>query len=157
MLVILHIVTAVQLALANRKARPVAYAEKDPAGASFASRTLVLSGAIIFAFVVYHLMHYTVGVTNPEFLDFKDPLGRHDVYRMSIVGFSNIWVSVFYIISMGLLCLHLSHGVGSMFQSLGFGGKKYDRTIDLFAKISALVIFIGNCAIPIAVLTGIVQ
>ncbi|HXG91371.1 MAG TPA: succinate dehydrogenase cytochrome b subunit [Blastocatellia bacterium] len=161
-LVIAHIVTAIQLVAENREARPVAYEKGRPTAASFASRTMFISGLVIFAFVIYHLMHFTFGVTNPEFLTLKDstntadPL-RHDVYGMMVQGFSNPWVSAFYIISMGLLCLHLSHGVSSMFQSLGIRNKSNLRAIHRAARIAAVIIFVGNCSIPIAILAGAVR
>src|SRR6266850_8405172 len=78
---VLHIISALQLAAENRAARPQPYAEGKPI-ASLASRTILLSGLIIFAFIVYHLMHFTFGVTNPDFMDLQDAFGRHDVFRM---------------------------------------------------------------------------
>jgi len=57
-----------------------------------------------------------------------------------------------YTLSMALLCLHLSHGVSSLFQSLGLKNKYYGRHIDRFAKAAALIIFLGNCSIPVAIL-----
>ena len=71
---------------------------------------------------------------------------------MMILGFSNVWVAGFYILSMALLCLHLSHGVSSLFQSLGLKNKYYGRQVDRFAKAAALIIFLGNCSIPVAIL-----
>lgn len=156
-LAVLHIVTALQLALANRAARPVGYADNKVVGASFATQTIVFSGIIILAFIIYHLSHFTIGLTNPDYLKLRDAFGRHDVYRMMIEGFSNIGASVFYIVSMGLLCLHLTHGVSSLFQSLGLRRKAYFRAIDTFAKVAAVVIFLGNCFIPIAVMTKLVK
>jgi succinate dehydrogenase / fumarate reductase cytochrome b subunit len=153
---ILHILSALQLAAENRAARPEPYAEGKPI-ASYAARTILISGLIILAFVVYHLMHFTFGVTNPEFLEMHDRLSRHDVYTMLVDAFRNPWVSVFYIVSMGLLCLHLSHGVSSIFQSLGIRRKKTLAAFNRFAQISAIVIFIGNCSIPISILAGIVK
>jgi succinate dehydrogenase / fumarate reductase cytochrome b subunit len=76
---------------------------------------------------------------------------------MMVMGFLNPWVSAFYIISMGLLALHLSHGVSSMFQSLGIRRRSNLRAIHLAARLAAIVIFIGNCSIPIAVLMGVVK
>jgi succinate dehydrogenase / fumarate reductase cytochrome b subunit len=157
-LVVLHIITAIQLVAENREARPVTYERRRPL-ASFASRTIFVSGLVIFAFVIYHLMHFTVGVTNPEFMHLADPTDplRHDVYGMMVQGFSNPFVSAFYIISMGLLCLHLSHGVSSMFQSLGIRNRGNLRAIHNVARIAALVIFVGNISIPIAILAGMVR
>ncbi|HSF25710.1 MAG TPA: succinate dehydrogenase cytochrome b subunit [Blastocatellia bacterium] len=153
---LLHITSAVQLAAENRNARPERYAEGRPI-ASFASRTILVSGLIVFAFVIYHLMHFTFGVTNPEFMQLEDSNSQHDVYRMVVLGFSNGWVSSFYLISMGLLCLHLSHGLSSMFQSLGIRSNANLRLVTGFARVSALIIFIGNCSIPISILAGVVN
>jgi succinate dehydrogenase / fumarate reductase cytochrome b subunit len=152
----LHVISALQLAAENRAARPQPYAQGKPI-ASLASRTILVSGLIIFAFIVYHLMHFTFGVTNPDFMDLHDAFGRHDVFTMVIEGFRNPYVSAFYIISMGLLCLHLSHGVSSLFQSLGIRRKGTIAAFNSFARIAAIVIFIGNCSIPISILAGVVK
>lgn len=158
-LVILHVTAAIQLVSENNDARPVKYEKGRPTAASLASRTIFVSGLFIFAFIIYHLLHFTLGVTNPEFLTSKDPVDplRQDVYGMMISGFSNPYVSAFYIISMALLCLHLSHGVSSMFQSLGIRSRGNVRAIHNAARIGAAVVFIGNCAIVIAVLLGWVR
>lgn len=155
---ILHIVTAIQLVLLNRAARPVKYGTGTaPVAASLSSRTAAISGTIILAFVIFHLLHYTVGVTNPEFLALRDAQGRHDVFGMVVAGFSNPLVSGFYLLAMALLCLHLRHGVSSMFQSLGLKSGAYDTMIDRVAKGASAAIFLGNCAIVIAVLAGLVK
>jgi succinate dehydrogenase / fumarate reductase cytochrome b subunit len=124
---------------------------------TFANRTMWISGLIILAFVIFHLAHFTFGWVDPGFLRLEDVAGRHDVYRMMITGFSNPWVSIFYIISMGLLLSHLSHGVSSLFQSLGLRSKKTFGFFDKLAKISALALFIGNSLIPLAILSGWVR
>jgi succinate dehydrogenase / fumarate reductase, cytochrome b subunit len=152
----LHVVAATQLVRANRRARPVSYAFKKPPASTFANRTMWVSGLIILAFTIFHLAHFTFGWVDPEFLRMKDAAGRHDVYRMMVTGFSNPLVSVFYIISMGLLLSHLSHGVSSLFQSLGLRSKKTFGFFDKLAKISALALFIGNSLIPLAILSGLV-
>lgn len=154
---VLHILTAVQLWQRNRAARPVKYAVGKPPVSTLANRTLIVSGAIILAFVIYHLLHFTVGITDPQAYALRDSLNRHDVYGMVVEGFRHPLVSAFYIVAMALLCLHLSHGVSSMFQSLGIRNNVYDKSFDRFAKIAAALIFIGNCSIPIAVLVGWVK
>jgi succinate dehydrogenase / fumarate reductase cytochrome b subunit len=154
---VVHITTALQLAAENRAARPVRYTYGKPTAATFAGRTIVISGLILFAFIIYHLMHFTLGVTNPEFLLLRDAEGNHDVYRMTVMGFSNPAVSAFYIFSMALLLLHLSHGVGSLFQSLGIRNNRNVKAVLRFSRIAAVLIFIGNCSIPISVLLGAVK
>src|SRR5262247_1975080 len=94
----LHVTAAAQLALANRRARPVSYKFKKPVASTFANRTMWISGLIIFAFILFHLAHFTFGWVNPQFLRLEDAEGRHDVYQMMIDGFSNPLVSIFYII-----------------------------------------------------------
>ena len=156
-IVFLHILTAVQLTLRNRAARPEKYHSGRPYKATFASRTLVLSGLVLFAFIVYHLMHFTMGLVDPGYLELRDAKGHHDVYRMTILGFSHPGVSAFYIAAMALLCLHLSHGVGSTFQSLGFKNKSTGVWIDRVSKTLAALIFLGNTSMPLAVLAGILK
>ncbi|MBO0727101.1 MAG: succinate dehydrogenase cytochrome b subunit [Blastocatellia bacterium] len=153
----LHVVSATQLVLANRRARPIGYQFKKPVASTFANRTMWISGLIILAFILFHLSHFTFGWVNPEFLRLEDAEGRHDVYKMMVRGFSNPLVSAFYIISMGLLLSHLSHGVSSLFQSLGLRSKKTFGFFDKLAKITALALFIGNSLIPLAILLGWVR
>ncbi len=156
---LLHIWAAIQLSLENKAARPAGYAQWKPVGSTYASRTMLMSGIIIFAFVVYHLLHFTVqwqyiNLTHQSFVDFTDPQKRHDIFKMMVVGFGNIWVSGFYILGMALLCLHLSHGVSSMFQSLGWKNAVYGPFLDKLARVGAVLIFLGYVSIPIAILAG---
>src|ERR1051326_8543198 len=92
-MVSLHIWSAVTLAAENRAARPIPYANWSPSVASYASRTMLMSGLIVAAFVIYHLLHFTVqaravNLTGQDFSAYLDAKGRHDVYRMMIAGFS---------------------------------------------------------------------
>jgi len=154
---IVHIWTAIQLTAENRKARPVKYAYKDTVQASYASRTMMVSGVIVALFIVYHLLHYTFKVTNPEFSHLTDAQGRHDVFSMVVLSFQNVWISLVYILAMILLSAHLSHGVSSLFQSLGFNHAKYQPIIAWSGKITAIIIFVGNSSIPAAVLMNWVR
>jgi succinate dehydrogenase / fumarate reductase cytochrome b subunit len=82
------------------------------------------------------------------------PAERHDIFKMMIVGFSNPWVSGFYVLGLALLSLHLSHGASSMFQSLGWKNEAYRPFLDKAAQVVAVLIFIGYTSIPIAILCG---
>jgi succinate dehydrogenase / fumarate reductase, cytochrome b subunit len=160
--VALHVWSAINLSSENRAARPVAYTNQKVVAASYASRTMLMSGLITAAFIIYHLLHYTVQVRaislqNEDFLSLHDAAGRHDVYRMMILGFSQPLVSIFYLIGVGLLCLHLSHGVSSMFQSIGWKNKRYGAFLDPFARFVAVALFAGYASIPLAVLTHLLK
>ncbi|HVU99811.1 MAG TPA: succinate dehydrogenase cytochrome b subunit [Verrucomicrobiae bacterium] len=155
----LHIWAAIKLSLENKAARPVGYAVWRPVGSTYASRTMLMSGIIIFIFIIYHLLHFTaqvryINLTGKNFVDFMDPQKRHDIYKMMVVGFSNPVVAGFYILGMALLCLHLSHGLSSMFQSLGWKNKVYGPFLDKLARVVAILIFIGYSSIPAAILCG---
>jgi succinate dehydrogenase / fumarate reductase cytochrome b subunit len=155
----LHLWSAVTLTLENRAARPVGYARYQPVGSTFASRWMFVGGLMIFVFVVYHLLHYTVeasaiNFTSQDFETYLDPQQRHDVFRMIVVGFSNGWVSAFYVLGLGLLCLHLSHGASSLFQSLGWKNDAYRPWLDRLAVVVAVVVFLGYSSIPVAILLG---
>ncbi len=158
----IHIWSAIKLSAENRAARPQSYGEYKPVGSSYASRTMLVSGLVILTFIIYHLLHFTVQTEGINFAqtNFKtlhDAKQRHDIYNMMVIGFSQPVVAIFYIISMALLSLHLSHGVSSMFQSLGWKNRKYGRLIDRLALIAAAVLIIGYSSIPIAVMTGILK
>ena len=159
LMLVLHIWTAVNLSLENKAARPIGYGEYNPVASSYASRTMLMSGIIISVFVVYHILHFTVqaqyvNFTGQNFVDFTDPAKRHDIFKMMVVGFGNPWVSGFYIVGMALLCLHLSHGVSSMFQSLGWKNQVYGPCLDKLARVVAVLIFVGYSSIPVAILLG---
>jgi succinate dehydrogenase / fumarate reductase cytochrome b subunit len=155
--VIIHIWASISLTIENRAARAAGYEVKELVAASVASRTMIWSGLIIFAFVCFHLAHYTLLWVHPEYRNLLDARGQHDIYRMMILGFSSWCVSGFYVLSIGLLCIHLSHGTSAMFQSLGLKNAAYECLIDRLAKIVALLIFLGYISIPIAVLAGVVK
>ncbi len=156
--VIIHIYVTIQLAIENRRARPDAYVDKQYVKATFASRHMVMSGLIVLAFIIYHLAHFTVRVTDPRFGLLKaDPLGHYDVYSMMVYGFQNYYVSAFYVLGLFLLALHLSHGSSSFFQSLGLNDKKMTPRLALIGRIFAWLIFIGYTSIPIAILLGWVK
>jgi len=115
------------------------------------------------AVVVYHLLHFTVKApgVNLTGLDFgvwthtlPDGRGTPDVYRMVIAGFSRPVVAVFYVASVGLLCWHLSHGIGAAFQSLGCKNRAWAVAIRLLSNGYALMLFLGFVAVPVAVALG---
>ena len=156
--VIVHIYVTIRLAIENKRARPTQYKDKENVKASFASRHMVMSGLIVLAFIIYHLAHFTVRVTDPRFALLKaDPLNRYDVYSMMVYAFQNYVVSGFYVFALFLLFLHLSHGSSSFFQSLGLNNKKLAPRLAFWGCIFAWLLFLGYASIPIAILLGLIK
>ncbi len=157
-LVGLHILTAIQLSVANKAARPVGYATPGAYGSTWQSRYMLVSGLVILAFVVYHLAHFTVllpGINGVgDFTKLKTVLHGEtvpDVYAMMILGFQVWWVVGFYLVAQALLFLHLGHGLAAMFHSLGLRNHNWWPRIQLFAKTASVAIFAGYALIPIAI------
>lgn len=148
--VILHIWSAAALWSLKRSARPTGYLKPNSLASTYASRTMYWSGPIVGFFIVYHLLHFTTGTVHPNFQ-------LYAVQDNVVRGFSVWYVSAFYIFAMVLLCMHLYHGVWSMFQSLGFNHPRYTPKLQTGAKLFAYAIAIGNISIPVSVLLGIVR
>ncbi|QNI34074.1 succinate dehydrogenase cytochrome b subunit [Alloacidobacterium dinghuense] len=150
--VLLHITATVQLWLLKKRARPVGYSRKEAIASSYASRTMYWSGPIVLAFVIFHLLQFTAGYIHPE-----SQFIEGDVYHNVVAGFQVWWVSVWYIFSVCLLGFHLSHGISSMFQSLGYNHPKHTPVLKSAAVAIAVIITLGYISIPISVLLGIVK
>ncbi len=146
----LHIWSATSLTLESRRARPEGYREQKWKESTYASRTMRWGGVILLLFVIYHILHFTTGTVHPKFVE-------GDIYRNFVVGFQSVPVSLFYIVAMVALGLHLRHGVWSMFQTLGVSHPRYMRIAHAGAWIFAVLVVVGNISFPIAVLTGIVK
>jgi succinate dehydrogenase / fumarate reductase cytochrome b subunit len=162
-----HIAATVALTLQNRSARK-AYECITTIQASHSSRTMILSGLTLLSFVIYHMLHFTARIANqyntldrykeavtqngqPVLLH-GEPLWRHNAWQMVIDGF-NWWpATLFYLIAMTLLCAHLMHGVGSIFQTFGFRSKKAASLIQQISLGYSLFIWLGFISIPIAIL-----
>ncbi len=148
---IAHVAATIALTRQNRTARKD-YEFKNTIQASKSSRIMILSGLTILAFVVFHILHFTVRVDSG-----LSQLGAKDPYGMVIVGFQNFWVVLFYIIAMSLLCSHLVHGVGSIFQTLGLRSKKTEGIIHQMSVGYSFAIWAGFISIPLSIFLGIVK
>ena len=174
--VVLHIGIAVQLTIENSRARPQKYDFNHTIRATLASRTLRWTGGVVLAFILYHLAQFTVGWAQAG--EFKAHLpgytmasdfhllgfpvvakGQevHDVYSMVFLGFSHAWVSIFYIVAVGLLSFHLVHGAESMFQTLGWKSGWWDGLLKKLVVVYCVLYFLGSLIIPGAILTGVAK
>ena len=154
--VVAHVGTAIALTRANRAARPNNYRVKATIQASYASRTMPMSGMIVLSFIIFHILHYTThSIFDYSQLYYQSGSEEYfNVYNMIVLGFSKWYVSLFYIIAVALLCLHLPHGFSSMFQSLGLRNQKWRGPLTRVAQAYSLIIFIGFISVPIAVMAG---
>jgi succinate dehydrogenase / fumarate reductase cytochrome b subunit len=171
--VLLHIWAATVLTLENKKARGSEYGFKNTIRATLASRAMRWTGYIVLAFLLYHLAHFTLGAAQAA--TFKEHLAHYtmkedyrvagfvvvqsgaevlDVYNMVILGFQNPVVSLFYIVAVGLLSLHLLHGIDSLFQTLGLRSEKWSGFLRKIAVVFCAAYFFFNLTIPASVLLG---
>lgn len=146
--VVLHIVAAAQLALRSRAARPDPYAKgRDPQVSTFAARTLRWGGVLILVFLIYHILHFTLGTAHPQFIELNP-------YNNVTTGFRNPWIAAFYLLAMAAVGLHLYHGVWSSGRSLGLSQPSPRPLRRQLALVVALVVWLGFTAIVVAGFLG---
>jgi succinate dehydrogenase / fumarate reductase, cytochrome b subunit len=148
--VVVHIYTGVALVLHSRAARPVGYRVKGQRLPNIAARRMALTGAVVAAFIVYHLLHLTVGSVHPSFV----PL---DPYDNLVNGFRVTPVAIAYVVAVCLLGMHLYHGAWSMFQSVGISHPRYSPALKKFAAAMSILLVVGFSSVPLAVMTGLVR
>jgi len=148
--VVLHIWASIQLSVIKNEARPVGYVKRANVGSSWASRTMMLSGPIIAAFVIFHLLHLTTGTIHRHFVELHP-------FENLVTGFLVVPFALIYIAAMVFIGFHLSHGIWSMFQSMGLSHPRYTPAIKKFASIFSWILTAGFISVPLAVLTGLVR
>ncbi|MBH0197797.1 MAG: succinate dehydrogenase cytochrome b subunit [Nitrospira sp.] len=152
-----HIALAIRLALQNRRARPVAYAVREYRVASMASRTMALTGSLLLLFIVFHILHLTVGLGDPSVHDQLDERGHRDVYGKVIQAFHNPFYVALYCAGQLVLGMHLSHAVSGSLQTLGVEHAALIRLFRAAGPAVALFVVMGNLAIIFAVFLGLVR
>jgi succinate dehydrogenase / fumarate reductase cytochrome b subunit len=161
-LFVTHLIIALRLRAKAGEARPVGYTVKRTARASVAAKTMLWTGVVILLFTVFHLAHYTFGWVHEatvngqaqNYMSLHDADGRHDVYSMTVAGFTEPWVCVIYILSQALLLVHLSHGIQSGLQTLGLVGRRFTPAAKWLGWGIATAIFLGNMTIVMGVWLG---
>lgn len=152
-----HILFTVLLILENRAANGSKYVHRNSVPSTIFVKTMKYTGLVVLFFVIFHLAHFTLGWVQPEAYKLIDPQGRKDVYSIVILGFQNVPISLFYIASLILLTFHLSHGIGSLFQTLGIANKKLRPLFEKGGVVIAWALCFGYISIPISVLLGLVK
>ncbi len=153
---IVHVVYGIQLTIENRYGRPSDYAVKATRKTTFASENMIWTGLILFAFIVYHLLHFTFRVT-PGLTLTNTASGQFDVFAMVASSFTTFGGAGLYVVAMVVLFLHLYHGIQSLFQTFGLANDRTLPTITKAGAVVALVLFFGFIAIPMSMLLGIIK
>jgi succinate dehydrogenase / fumarate reductase cytochrome b subunit len=151
----IHIVFGIQLTLENRAASPEANVQVKRLKTGFAAETMIVSGLVLLAFVVYHLLHFTVRVTNPEIYVPLGTGGMVDVYFMMVKGFKSVLPVIIYLVGMAFLFLHVSHGFQSLFQTLGLSNDKSLPVMGTTSKLVGFVLLVGYISIPLLIVAGL--
>lgn len=149
----IHILTAVRLARDNRAARPVRYRRRTGLKGLVPARFMLLSGILVLAFLIFHLLHLTARVAGPDLSGLVDHQGRIDVYAGVVASFSDPLLAGLYLGALLLLGLHLLHAVESLFQTFGFNHESYEALIRILAPAVTLLIVAGFATVPLLVLT----
>jgi succinate dehydrogenase / fumarate reductase, cytochrome b subunit len=152
---LVHIFTTLSLVLENRRARPQRYAVNARVQSTIFARTMTLSGLVVLSFLIFHVLQFAAGMSPHSHL--YDLEGRHDVAAMIILSFHNVWVSGFYLLSLLLLGMHLSHGISSVFQTFGLNGRKSAKLIKHGALLVSWALMLGFASIPVASVAGFLK
>ena len=148
--VVLHVWAAVSLTRLDLAARPIDYRDWRPAESTYASRSMRWTGAILAAFIVYHLLDLTVGTVNPGFVE-------GDVYGNVVRSFRVVPVAILYLTAMALLGLHLKHGTLSMLRTLGLSHPRHLKIASQVLTVIVAVTIAANVSFPLSVLLGVVR
>jgi succinate dehydrogenase / fumarate reductase cytochrome b subunit len=155
---VVHIGSAILVVRMSVAARPVDYQQRKDLATGFAARTMFVSGIVVALFLLYHILHFTTG-----HIDLAGscgqllPDGGHDVYAMVVQGFQHPLTAIIYCVATVILCLHISHGVGSLMQTLGFRNDANAARIDRIGPVIAGILLVGNLSMPLAALAGLIE
>lgn len=156
--VILHVWAAWSLTQEANAARPVGYEKKEPQAATLASRTMRWGGVFLLLFIVLHILHFTTKTIDPAgWAHTHDAEGRYDIYGNVVHSFRIWWVTLFYIVAMGFLYLHLFHGAWSSVRTLGYAKPSAHPLRRRIALVVAVVVAAGFAIVPLAVFAGIIR
>jgi succinate dehydrogenase cytochrome b subunit len=147
---VIHAASGITLYLQRRRARPVPYHHRHNVQASVASRTMIWSGLVILAYVIYHLLHLTFGVAHPDWH------GLRDTYDNVVLGLRVAGSAAAYLIAMLALGFHLWHGLYAMLPSVGWRERRYIGGVRSAAALVGTLLALAFASIPVAVVTGLV-
>jgi len=155
--VILHVTMALQLTQLAHAARPVKYHERSPQVSTLASRTMRWGGVLLLVFIVLHILHFTTGTIDPAGAYGLMGSGGRDVYGNLVASFRLWWVTLFYVVAMVFLGLHLFHGAWSSVRTLGHAKASTNPLRRQVAFAIAVIVWLGFTVVPLGVFAGIIR
>jgi succinate dehydrogenase / fumarate reductase cytochrome b subunit len=149
-----HLFFGIILTMENSDANPEKYAVNRMLKATFFSQTMIWTGLLILGFLAFHLAQFTLRIT-PDITAEAAAKKPGDVFTMVVTSFNFVAIALVYLGAMVALFCHLSHGIQSIFQSLGLSSKESQPKIVATGKVVSTLLLLGYCAIPVAIVTGI--
>ncbi len=153
---ILHVVAGVMIYFRGRKFRGKHRAKKYRNGLqALSARLMPLTGVLILAFIVIHVLDLTVGATPIATETFQGPTATESVaYSNLVASFSRPIVAVFYGLMMVFIAIHVAHGAKNVAVDLGSMGYRLRMTFVIVGAIAAIAILLGNASLPLAIQMG---
>lgn len=152
--VLVHAWFGIQTTLENNAAKPQTYAVKKNLRTGIAAESMIWTGLLIAAFVIYHLLQFTVRVT-PDVVKGVDAAGRFDVFSMVVNSFQHGIIAFIYVAAMAAVFLHLSHGIQSAIQTIGWNNDKTLPGMEKASKGVSFILLAGYVAVPLTIIAGI--
>ncbi len=153
----IHIFYGIQLTLENKAATPEKNVQVKRLKTGFGAETMIVSGVAIALFAIYHLLHFTVRVTNPDIYVPMGDSGMVDVFFMMVKGFQSSLAVLIYLVGMGFLFLHVAHGFQSLFQTIGLSNDKSLPVMGMISKLLGVVLLVGYISIPLMIVFGLIK
>jgi succinate dehydrogenase / fumarate reductase, cytochrome b subunit len=146
---VVHVAAIASLTRRNRAARPPGYRSAPRLQRSLSARTMLFTGLVVLAFVVFHILQFTTGTVQAT------PIVHGEVYTNLYNAFQKWYFVLIYVAAVALLGLHLWHALWSVAQTLGWNKPNRNPTFRRAAIAIAVSVAAGFAAVPICFWTGI--
>jgi succinate dehydrogenase / fumarate reductase cytochrome b subunit len=141
---VVHVAGVLQLWRRNREARPEGHRDAPVLRRTLAARTMMVTGLLVLAFIVFHILQFTTRTIHPT------PLGSGTVYANLYDAFQEWWLVLIYVAAVVLLGLHLFHALWSATHTAGWDKPNRNPTLRRGAAVLAIGVTVAFAAVPIA-------
>lgn len=156
---VIHITFGIQLTVENSAASPEQYAIQVSQKTTFSAKSMIYTGLIVLAFILYHLLHLTMHVVHTDAVSAVNELvnGRPNVFAMVGKSFNSAFISIAYVIAIIALAFHLTHGLQSFIQTFGLNNGPSQDKVAAIGKLVAIAYGVLYVAIPLSFLFHILK